>query len=167
MSTVTSPPIRASLLRVTAMPTRVADEIRATRSDGYGNVVRVVVDDEGGAPCRHCLRKSLPGETMLLCSYKPFARATAYQEIGPIFVHADRCERHDEELGFPSDFDGNRLILRAYDERDDIYDVQRYAEPGTAESIALEMLANPAVAYVHARSAGRGCFLFRIERAAR
>jgi hypothetical protein len=31
--------------------------------------------------------------------------------------------------------------------------------------VARALLADPAVAYVHARSRSRGCFMFRIERA--
>jgi hypothetical protein len=146
------------------MPTEAADAIRSTRTDGYGNTARVIVDDNGGSPCRHCLRKTTPGDTVLLSSYRPFANSTVYQEVGPIFVHADACTRHDEEAGFPIDFSAQRMILRPYDRNDDIYDAQRYAEAGTAQAVALELLADPEVAYVHARSFTRGCFLFRLER---
>lgn len=147
------------------MPTSHAEAIRTDPNDGFGNVARFVVDRDGGSPCRHCLRRTVPGERVLLYSYRPFPAAAPYQEIGPIFVHVDACERYDETAGVPHDFDTRPVILRAYDESGDIRGSQAYAQPGEAESVARTLLADEGVAYVHARSYARGCYLFRIERA--
>lgn len=146
------------------MQTSEAQAIRANRDDGFGNVARLVVDDVGGSPCRHCLRRTVPGERVLLYSYRPFSKPAAYQEIGPIFVHVEACERYEESAGIPSEFDDRPIIVRPYDANDDIYDSQRYVDAGTARTVAEEMLNDPNVAYLHVRSYTRGCYAFRIER---
>lgn len=152
-------------LRISAMPTEHANAIRRTFDDGFGNTARHVVDRDGGSPCRYCLRRTVPGERVLLYSYRPFAHPSPYQEMGPVFVHADACERYPEDAGIPRDFADHHLILRAYDAHDDISGSQCYAAPGDAARMAQTLLEDAAVAYVHARSYTRGCFLFRIERA--
>ena len=151
-------------MRIIAMPTHEAEAIRTRHDDGYGNVARLVVDEVGGSPCRHCLRRTTPGERVLLYSYRPFGHASPYQEVGPIFVHADACERYDETAGVPSEFDDRTIIMRAYDAKDDIYDSQRYVHAGDAQAAASAMFADPAVAYIHVRSYTRGCYSFRIDR---
>jgi hypothetical protein len=148
---------------VIAMPTSDAQRVRAARRDDFGNQLSPMISD-GSGPCRHCLRYADPGDALLLFSYKPFDKPTPYQEVGPVFVHADGCTRYPEHAGFPEDFSRRPLILRPYDENDNIQDSQVFAEAGEAESCARTLLANPAVAYVHARSRTRGCFMFRIER---
>lgn len=147
------------------MPTDRAEAIRLDPNDGFGNTARLVVDREGGSPCRHCLLRTVPGDRVLLYSYRPFSTATPYQEVGPIFVHADACARYDETAGVPRDFETRPVILRAYDQSGDIHGSQAYAQPGDAERVARTLLADETVAFVHARSYARGCYLFRIERA--
>jgi hypothetical protein len=151
-------------LTIIAMPTSEAQRVRATMQDDFGNRLAPVISD-GSGPCRHCLRYASPGDPLLLFSYKPFDKPAPYQEVGPVFLHADGCERHPADGGFPVDFSQRPLVLRPYDARDYVQDSQVYAEAGEAESAARALLADPAVAYVHARSRSRGCFMFRIERA--
>lgn len=151
-------------INVIAMPTADAQRVRDAMHDDFGNRLTPQVSD-GSGPCRHCLRYAAPGDSLLLFSYKPFDTVALYQEIGPVFVHADGCDRFPAEGGFPEDFGRRPLILRPYDANDDIHGSQVFAEAGEAESTARAMLADPAVAYVHARSRTRGCYLFRIERA--
>lgn len=159
------PMISLTTLRAVAMSSEYAGRIRASRRDDYGNTVVPIVDEAGGSPCRHCLRLSAPGDTMLLFSYRPFHTAVPYQEVGPVFLHAEPCERFSASAGLPDAFLNRPLILRPYDSGDNIYDSQRYAEAGKAENVANELLADPQVAYVHARSWTRGCYMFRLERA--
>jgi hypothetical protein len=151
-------------VRIEAMPSEYAERIRTSLRDDYGNALTPTLDESGGSPCRHCLRLSSPGERMLLLSYRPFRGPVPYQEVGPVFLHADGCQRFARTRGFPTDFALRPLILRPYDENDNIHDSQRYADVGEAEAVASDLLANPTVAYVHARSRTRGCYMFRIER---
>jgi hypothetical protein len=152
-------------LRIVAMPTEVAEHIRESLRDEFGNVLEPGVE-HGSGPCRHCLRYSEPGEPLLLFSYRPFGAPRPYQEVGPVFLHARSCPRHPSQDSMPVDFANRPIVLRPYDKDDDIADSQRYVQAGEAATIARELLANENVAYVHARSQSRGCYLFRIEREA-
>ena len=151
-------------LNIIAMPTAHAQKVRSLLHDDFGNALSPEISD-GSGPCRHCLRYASAGDPLLQFSYKPFDEPAPYQEIGPVFIHADGCERFARDGGFPDDFSRRALVLRPYDASDKIQDSQVFAEAGGAESAAFALLADPAVAYVHARSRTRGCFLFRIERA--
>lgn len=150
-------------LKVIAMATSDAKRVRTLLNDEFGNELSPQISD-GSAPCRHCLRYASAGDRLLLFSYKPFDKPAPYQEIGPVFVHADGCEPFPGDA-FPADFSQRPLVLRPYDAQDNVYDSQVYADAGGAERAAQDLLANPAVAYVHARSRSRGCYMFRIERA--
>jgi hypothetical protein len=151
-------------LNIIAMPTPETTRVRSTMRDGFGNSLSPLISD-GSGPCRHCLRYAGSGERLLLLSYKPFAKPGPYQEVGPVFVHADGCERYPSDGGFPADFIQRPLVLRPYDADDNIQDSQVFADPGSAERAAQALLENPSVAYVHARSRKNGCYMFRIERA--
>jgi hypothetical protein len=150
-------------LKIIAMPTPEATRVRNAMRDDFGNTLSPLIAD-GSGPCRHCLRYANSGDRLLLFSYKPFAGTVPYQEVGPVFVHADGCERHAPEAGFPADFSQRPLVLRPYDADDNVQDSQVFADAGGAERAARALLENPAVAYVHARSRTRGCYMFRIER---
>ena len=145
------------------MPTTIAQRIRQTLQDDYGNQLYAHVDD-GTAPCRHCLRIAYAGEEVILFSYRPFDQTGLYQEVGPVFVHAHECPAYPGNGGFPPVFKNRPLILRPYDDHDAICGSQVYAKAGEAEAAASGLLEDPTVAYVHARSVTRGCYMFRIER---
>jgi hypothetical protein len=150
-------------LRIVPMSTELAERIRESLRDEYGNVLEAGVQ-HGSGPCRHCLRYSEPGESLLLFSFRPFGEPRPYQEVGPVFVHERSCERHVSQESIPKDFANRPLVLRPYDKEDNIADSQRYAAAGEAANIARALLARENVAYIHARSHSHGCYLFRIER---
>ncbi|MDQ6781101.1 MAG: DUF1203 domain-containing protein [Candidatus Eremiobacteraeota bacterium] len=151
-------------LTIRALPGDVAATLRRTLKDDYGNALHPQ-DGEGSAPCRSCLRCSDPGEEVILFSYRPFAAPALYQEVGPVFIHARQCATYPSDAGFPAAFRTRPLILRPYDVHDAICGSQVLSAPGEAEDQLEHMLADANVAYVHARSATRGCYLFRVERA--
>jgi hypothetical protein len=151
-------------LKIIAMPTTHALAVRTTLADEFGSRPTWLIDD-GSGPCRHCLRVAQQGDPLLLFTYRPFAKPGPYQESGPVFLHANGCERFAEGAGFPPDFAQRPLVLRPYDARDHIHVAQALADAGEAENAARALLADPDVAYVHARSRSHGCFMFRIERA--
>lgn len=150
-------------LRITPIDAATAARIRARMRDDYGNDLSV--QDGEGAPCRVCLRYGKSGERVILFSYRPFETSSLYQEVGPVFVHADACRPHATDSSFPEEFATRPLILRPYDAKHNIQDSQIIAGSGEAPAIAAKMLENPEVAYLHARGLSRGCYLFRIDRA--
>ena len=145
------------------MPTEAAERARATLRDEFGHDLRPEII-QGAAPCRHCLRIAQPGEKMLLLSYRPFAADFGpYSEVGPIFIHADACERYRDEQAIPADFAGRELVMRAYNRQHAIHN-SVIAPPGMALERAAAFLENPQVAYVHVRHTTYTCFDFQIER---
>ena len=85
-----------------------------------------------------------------------------YSESGPIFVHAQPCERYSATGEFPADFRNGR-VMRAYNSKNDMIDAEvvNGAEP---EAVIEKLLQNPETAFVDARSVTRGCYTFRIQR---
>lgn len=147
----------------------VVAELRV--ADDAGRVPRVVVDTDGGNALRCCLRASRPGESLLLASYAPLRRwaaatgadPAAYDELGPVFLHAEPCSGTEDE-GWPADLRGLPRVLRAYDVRGWIVGGRVVDESDEPEPILDELFTDPAVAFVHARALVHGCFTFAIVR---
>ncbi|MFE0417478.1 DUF1203 domain-containing protein [Streptomyces tendae] len=149
------------------IPPHVLEELRAT--DDAGRVPAPTTDDEGGAPLRCCLRRSRAGERIALVSYAPLRRWAAetgadpgaYDERGPVFVHAEECAGPDGEgLAFTN---AHRTLRRySYDGR---ILGGRLVEGADAFAPALrEAFDDPAVAFVHVRAVEYGCFLYEVTR---
>ena len=86
-----------------------------------------------------------------------------YSETGPIFVHANECQRYSATNEYPADFRNGR-VFRAYDSNYNIIDAQ--VVNGSEPEVVIESLfQNPDTAFVDVRSVTRGCFTFRVQRA--
>jgi hypothetical protein len=149
---------------VTSLETAVADEMRNASQDAYGNALQAETQNAPGNPCRHCLRRAKQGERLVLFSHSPFDTRNPYKEVGPIFVHADGCPRYAQTGRLPEDFLNRPIVLRGYDARQRIAEVAVVVD-GSTERRVEELLADPNVAFVHARSFTHGCYLFRVDRA--
>lgn len=145
---------------VHALDTETAERLRSAKVDDYGN--EVIAREVIGGPCRHCLRHSVAGERLVLVSYSPFEKRNPYKEVGPIFLHADGCERYTADA-IPEAFATKPIVLRAYDYEQNIYRPEVIVD-GTQDERAAALLADPNVAYIHARSFTHGCYYFRIDR---
>src|SRR3712207_5254186 len=90
--------------RVIAIPTELADAVRATRkSPGYGHPVHAEVAT-GYGPCRHCLRTFEVGrDRRLLFTHDAFSRTESLPLPGPVFIHEAPCARYAEGGDFPED----------------------------------------------------------------
>ena len=151
------------------------DVVAALRDrDDAGRVPRPFTESEGGSPLRCCNRLSRPGERLVLASYSPLHRWAVeqdvdpggYDETGPVFLHAEPCAGPSHD-GFPDDYRGLPRVLRAYDSRGRIVGGTVLAEGDAHPETAIdELLADDAVAFVHARALVAGCFTFAIERVA-
>ena len=139
--------------------------------DDAGHAPRLLVDDEGGSPLRCCLRPSSPGERVALLSYAPLRRWAAaagadpgpYDEVGPVFVHATPCPGYDGD-GWPAGLRDGARVLRAYSADGRILRGVQVPAHGPFEKESEELLADPAVAVVHARAVEFGCFTFALTR---
>jgi len=151
------------MMNVIAIPSELAAAARSNPSDAHGNALVAEVQSEAGNPCRHCLRRARAGERLTLFSHSPFERQNPYKEHGPIFVHSDGCERYASLHELPPDFLDRPIVLRAYDNQQRIARVAVVVD-GATRSRAEQLLSDPDVAFLHARSFTHGCYLFRIDR---
>ncbi|MFD4867254.1 DUF1203 domain-containing protein [Streptomyces sp. NPDC058412] len=159
-----------------AMPIHEAALKELRDRDDAGRDCVPFTDEEGGAPLRCCLRPGTAGERIALVSYAPLRRwaaATgvdpgAYDEQGPVFVHAEDCGGPSDGQGHPFARPGVRRTVRRYDARGHILGGQ-VLELGTdadgmIERALDEAFADPAVVLAHVRAAEFGCFLFEVRR---
>jgi hypothetical protein len=154
----------SQLFRVAAIPSKVADLVRSTmRSPGYGTPAYVEVAT-GYGPCRHCLRDFEIGkDRRILFTYDPFRDLEPLPLPGPVFIHAEPCERFPDHLGFPQDIRSHRLTFAAYGAGRRLL-TEEYVENGDVEPVITQLLELSDVKFIHVRDTEAGCYDFRIER---
>src|SRR6266571_6523029 len=155
--------MKASTFRILPLPTEIAEAARHAVKAGASDHEIVSANSPGSCPCRHCLRWAQPGERLILFPYASIPSGHPYSETGPIFVHAEPCERYRATHEYPDDLRGGRAF-RAYNARYDMIDAE-IANGSEPEAIVEKLLQNPETAFVDARSVTRGCYTFRIQRA--
>lgn len=150
--------------RVVAIPTKVAEGVRATRHSPFHGFPTHTEKLTDNAPCRHCLRQIIRGkEEAILCTYDRFAGVEALPQPGPIYLHATECQRYAEDSGFPRELRNSPRTLEAYAAGRNLLSREQ-VEDGRYEAVIETMLANPEAAYIQVNSTTAGCFTFRIER---
>ena len=152
--------------RVLAIDARELDGIRSTGRDRSGHRPEPFVDVEGGSQLRCCLRRSTPGEHLLLIGHAPLAADRPWREVGPVFVHASRCRGYDAPERVPAWFDEQSRVVRAYDRTGAMrYAANRVVAAGEGVARALEeVFADPEVAEAHVRNLVAQCFIARAVR---
>jgi Protein of unknown function (DUF1203) len=155
--------MKTSSFQIIPLPTEIADAARRAVDAGALDHTIVKANSPGSSPCRHCLRWAQPGERVILFPYAAIPSGHPYSETGPIFVHADQCQRYSATNEYPADFRNGR-VLRAYNSNYNIIDAQvvNGREP---EAVIESLFQNPDTAFVDARSVTHGCFTFRVQRA--
>lgn len=155
-----------TLFAFAAIPTDDAEALRAGGPDAYGLAPERRIARGGGYPCRHCLAFIADGDPYLTLAYRPFPALQPYAETGPIFLHAQACPRYAPGDGLPAILrDSPDFILRGYGSDDRIvYGTGAVIAREDVEARAQDLLADPAIAYVHVRSARNNCYQCRIER---
>ncbi len=140
----------------------MAEAARRAAKAGAADHAVITADSPTGYPCRHCLRFARPGEHVVLFSYGAIPAGHPYSESGPIFVHAEPCERYSATHEYPADFRNGRAF-RAYNANYDMIDAE-LVNGNEPEAVVEKLLQNPETAFVHARSVTRGCYTFGVER---
>ncbi|MEV0220250.1 DUF1203 domain-containing protein [Streptomyces sp. NPDC050704] len=158
-------------------------ELRET--DDAGRPCAPFTDAEGGAPLRCCLRRGRPGERIALVSYAPLRRWAAetgaapgaYDEQGPVFVHAEECPGPDL-TGHPFARPGVLRTVRRYSADGHILggrlleipaaEISEAEIPAAADEALdaafREAFVDPEVVLVHVRAVEYGCFLYEVRR---
>ena len=155
--------MKASTFCILPLATEIAEPARHAVKAGAPDHAIVSANSPGSCPCRHCLRWAQPGERVILFPYATIPSGHPYSETGPIFVHAEECQRYSATNEYPADFRNGR-VFRAYDSNYNIIDakVMNSSEP---EVVIEGLFQNPDTAFVDVRSVTHGCFTFRVQRA--
>ncbi|MBL8518907.1 MAG: DUF1203 domain-containing protein [Betaproteobacteria bacterium] len=125
---------------------------------------RYTVDAQPGFPDRVTLTDLPKGAKVLLVNHTHQPAPTPYRASHAIFV-ADDAEAKPAVLHTVPPMLASRLIsLRAFDAQHMMVDADVMDGATLDEGIA-RFFANPAVDYLHAHFAKRGCFAARIDRA--
>lgn len=170
----------------------VLGQLRITDDAGRPCTPYTATPDDVGSPLRCCLRPIAPGERIALVSYAPLRRwaaATgadpgAYDEQGPVFIHADACAGFTPGEHYPFTRPGALRTVRRYDARGHIAGGRLLEFPAEATADATtdtetdvtadldaaldaafdDAFSDPAVALVHVRALEYGCFQFEVRR---
>lgn len=131
--------------------------------------------DSVGSPLRCCLRSVRAGDRIGLVSYAPLrrwaaqtgAQPGAYDEVGPIFIHADPCPG-PQSSAFPFARPGDLRTIRRYDAGGHIvggvgFEIPEDAQAGFDRAISAAF-SDPQVVLVHVRALDYGCFQFEVRR---
>lgn len=151
-------------IRAVAIPTKLAELIRKNPTDPQFGFPVHIAPAGAGLPCRHCLDWIQEGtERAALFTLDPFADTEKLPLPGPVYIHADGCERYPETAGIPVRLMSSLRTLNAY-ARGRRLVAQEYVEPHTAQNVIENLFHRPDVDYVHVRSTTAGCYTFRLER---
>lgn len=126
--------------------------------------LRVMADSKPGFPCRVALADAEPGDQVLLLNYEHLPVESPYRASHAIYVSAGARQAFDGVNVVPQALRDRLLSLRAFDGRGMMVDAD-IVEGREAEGLIEKLLLRPAVDYLHAHFARRGCYAARIERA--
>ena len=125
---------------------------------------RCVATTKPGFPDRIALSDAEPGETLLLVHYLHQPANTPYRASHAVYVREGTAETRTMTGEVPESLQVRLISLRAFDAGHSMIDADVVDGPHLSGLIA-QFFANPAVAYLHAHYAKRGCYAARIDRA--
>ncbi len=153
------------MIRFAPIPTATARAYQSGAPDANGQPAERHLATGTGNPCRHCLAMIPEGAAMLVLSHRPFPDLQPYAELGPIFLCANPCVAGGGAT-MPQILTSPDYILRGYGPDNRIlYGTGAVIATPQIPTHAAQLLADPAVAYVHVRSARNTCYQLRIDRA--
>lgn len=126
--------------------------------------VRMIANGQPTFPCRVQLDDAQAGESLLLVNHVSHDGINPYRASHAIFVSETAPEALSYEDEIPPALNRRILSLRAFDGTGMMVEAA-LAQPGEADPVIRNMLANHAVDHVDAHTAIRGCFMARAERA--
>ena len=148
-----------------AIPTKDARNAQNDKPDANGQIPERVISDGEGNPCRHCLTEIPKGAPMLILGYRPFPTLQPYAEVGPIFLCANKCERHEETGTLPKLFwNSKQMLIRGYSKDDRIvYGSGAVVKISDLVDAIKSGFTNPKIKYFHMRSASNNCFQAKVS----
>jgi hypothetical protein len=148
---------------VEALPQRVAAHVRAHGRDPIWGHAAVTEPATGFGPCRLCLRTFREGEELrVLFTHDSYAGVAEFPQPGPVYIHADDCDRFDED-GFPPHLRPLRLTFEGVAAGPRVVALERTDGEGIEDAIG-RLLGLPDIAFVNVRNTDAGCFVARVDR---
>jgi hypothetical protein len=126
-------------------------------------VIRCIADSHPGYPDRIEMRDAEIGERLLLLNHVCQPADTPYRASHAIFVREGAEQTYSEVDTVPTVMRRRILSLRAFDQTGMMLDAD-LVDGTSIETLIAQFFANPAVAYIHAHNAKRGCYSGRIDR---
>lgn len=153
--------------RFEALPRDVVQAYRSGGADANGQAPEQHISDGSQVPCRYCLEDVPEGEAFLILAHRPFPAAQPYAEVGPIFLHAADCSRHEGADEVPEMVRRReKILIRGYGHDDRIvYGTGQVIATADIAEAAEKLLERPDIAYIHLRSSLNNCYQCRIDRA--
>ncbi|MEU9798933.1 DUF1203 domain-containing protein [Streptomyces sp. NPDC051000] len=166
------------MTKYTVLPVAAAvlEELRVADDAGRPCAPYIATRDDAGSPLRCCLRPITLGERIALVSYAPLRRWAAargadpgaYDEQGPVFIHAGDCGGFTPGETYPLDRPGALRTVRGYDARGHIAGGRLLEIPTDAtagfDAAFDDAFHDPDVQLVHVRALEYGCFHFEVRR---
>jgi hypothetical protein len=119
--------------------------------------VRMKADTHPGFPCRVSLEDALPGEEVILISYRYHQADSPYCASGPIYIRKNAKEKTWNINDIPAMLTHRMLSIRAYDQTGFMKNATLV--DGSELSITLHKLfEDPGITYIHIHNAKPGCF---------
>lgn len=158
-----------SKFRIVPLSKEFAERIRKSRKDEFGNEVIEQIAT-GYGPCRVSLTPFEPSvDKRLLFSHSPFSERNAYDQNGPIFIHAKEVEPYSDIHRFPPAIKSDKvnfpLSLLGYSSDQRMVFTRLVGDADVDELIVRIFDEHPEVEFLHARNAEPCCYICKIERA--
>lgn len=150
------------------MDAAYAVRIRNSGKDDFGNAV-ISQPAKGYGPCRVSLQPfELGTDERLLFKHSPFEVDNAFNQPGPVFIHAKEVAPYNDVHRFPPAIKADKqnfpLTLIGYNHKQ-LMNFTRLVGDADVDQLIEEIFnTHPKVAYLHARNAEAGCFICKIER---
>jgi Protein of unknown function (DUF1203) len=149
---------------VRALPEEVAHYVREHGRDPIWGHQTLTEAATGFGPCRLCLRTFREGEEKrVLFTYDSYAGVAEFPQPGPVYIHADACDRYEGD-GFPPDLRALKLTFEGVAEGPRVVALERTDGEGVEDAVG-RLLDLSGVDYVNVRNTEAGCFVARIDRA--
>jgi hypothetical protein len=148
---------------VAALAEDVAAHVREHGRDPIWGHAAVTQPATGFGPCRLCLRTFREGEEQrILFTHDTYAGVSDFAQPGPVFVHAQECERYDRE-GFPPELRELDLTFEGVADGPRVVALERTTGHEAARAIG-ELFDVPEIEFVNVRNTEAGCFVARVDR---
>jgi len=123
----------------------------------------------GHGPCRISLKPFvLQKDRRLLLKHSPFENENAFNQPGPIFIHAEEVEPYNDLHTFPPEIKSDKvnfpLTLIGYSENQEMNYTRLVGNDDVDQLIDEIFETEKETAYLHARNSEAGCFICKIER---